>query len=206
MSELVDPKRSYSEEEYFEIELASDARHELRAYGRIVEMTGGTTNHARLCGNAQAALRARLAAQNCEVFGSDLRVKSRRSTRYFYPDASVACPPIDIDQRGRTESLANPIAVVEVLSPTTEAYDRGEKFHEYLKLDSLRAYVLIEQHIPRVDAYERNKNGEWLLTFSRGIDSTLVIRCLDVELPLVELYARVTLVPQRPDPRECDED
>lgn len=202
MSALVDQKRSYSEEEYFEIELASESRHELRPYGRIVEMTGGTTNHSRIAGNTNAAFRARIDPERCEVFGSDLRVKSRASTLYFYPDVTVVCGEPDIARWGRTESVINPLVIVEVLSPTTEVFDRGGKLYEYIKIESLRAYVLIEQHKPRVDAFQRSESGEWQLTFVEGIDATLSIECLRASVPLTEIYRRVTFVPQWTDPNE----
>ena len=204
MSRLVNRHRSYSVEEYFEIELASNARHELRRYGRVVAMAGGTANHTRICMNLHAALRAQLRPKGCETFGSDLRIKAKQSTHYFYPDASVICGPADIEHWGRTESITNPIAIFGVLSPTTELYDRGDKFSEYICIESLKTYAVIEQHIPRVDVYSRNDAGEWLLNFMSGADAALTTKSPGFSVPFAELYEGVEFVPQVRDPREED--
>ena len=189
--------RQVTVEEYFRLEEASEERHEFRD-GFMVPLGGElvgpdrhyehsliTTNVVRLVGN-------RIADGPCRVLGSNLRVRLGRSILYSYPDALVICGPPQFDpaDTGR-RTVNNPRVIVEVLSSTTEAYDRGEKFNRYRQIDSLEEYVLVAQDRPEVETFFRQSDGTWLFAPYTGLDAIARIRCIGINLPLPEVYAGV---------------
>ena len=203
MTALPDPSgfpRRGTLEEYFRIEEESkEHRYEYRS-GLIVCMPGGSERHALIPANIIAAVGVQLRGGPCRIYTEALRIGVRRKTYYMYPDLSVVCGPCEFDPRDRTNrTVLNPRLVVEVLSPSTEAYDRGEKFERYLQIDTLQEYVLVAQGRPRVESYLRQADGAWSFTFVDGVDATLRLRSLNVDLPLAEAYAGVTLPPPAPD-------
>jgi Uma2 family endonuclease len=149
-------------------------------------MTGGTANHARISGNTLAVLLSRLAGTRCEAFGSDLAIiLGPRSA--VYPDVSVSCEPIE------EAGLTQPVVIVEVLSPSTAAFDLGDKASAYRKLPSLRHLVLVHQDRIGVRHYHRDAEGEeFALTELDRIDEPLRLTAIDLDLSLAEIYARVT--------------
>jgi Uma2 family endonuclease len=157
--------------------------------GESYAMAGASRRHNRITLNTGAQLTARLKASGCEPFVSDMRVKVAATGLYTYPDVCVACPPEFEDAGGDT--LLNPAVIFEVLSDSTEAYDRGRKFEHYRKLPSLREYLLVAQHAPQIDHYVRGEAGVWLLREAAGLEARLTLETLDCELPLSEIYARV---------------
>ncbi len=181
--------------EYFAIDNAAAERSEYRA-GTVVCMPGGTEPHALITMNVGIAIGFRLRGGPCRAYSPDLRIGVPRKTYCMYPDVPVVCGPAEFDPRdpgGRT--VTNPRLVVEVLSPSTEAYDRGQKFEQYLLIDSLQDYVLVAQDRPRVEAYSRRPDGAWLFTYAHGLDAAVRLGSLDLDLPLAELYAGVTFPP-----------
>ena len=124
-----------------------------------------------------------------------MRVFASESRAYVYPDIVVACPPIEFKDAKR-DTLLNPQVVVEVLSPSTESYDRGRKFDLYRQSESLRQYVLIAQDEPRVMSYIRQSDGvAWLLTPLEGLNAVLEFPTLGVSVPLSEIYRNVEFPP-----------
>jgi Uma2 family endonuclease len=127
--------------------------------GEIFAMTGGSVVHARLGFNASAALSRTLAGKPCRVFNSELRISVAGDA--CYPDASVICGPVQVDWRDRN-AVCNPVVIVEVLSPSTEQYDRGDKFELYRRIASLRDYLLVSQDRNQIEHFARNDDGSWL--------------------------------------------
>lgn len=184
--------RRFSLEEYFQIDRDSTVKHEFRA-GEVIDMSGGSLEHSLIIANTIRGLGNRLEGSGCRVFDSNLRVRIAPKLRYAYPDVTVICndPQIDPDDPSRT-TVINPRLVVEVLSPSTELYDRGKKFRRYLELESLQEYVMVTQVAPRVESLFRQQDGTWLLSFARQLDLMVRLRSLNIELPLREVYAGLT--------------
>jgi Uma2 family endonuclease len=159
--------------EYLAFEEASVEKHEFLD-GEVFAMAGGTLEHSALAMAFGAALVKALGDRPCRVFSSDLRVRIRATGLTTYPDVSVACGKAEVDAED-PHALVNPVLVVEVLSDATEAYDRGEKAAHYRHIESLKEYVLVSQHHPRVEVYRRNEAGRWeLYEYERGAGCELV--------------------------------
>ena len=180
-------KTIYTEDEYFEFERRSFGRWEY-VNGEIRAMSGGTANHSAIAVNIAALLRAALLFKGCRVFGSDMRVHTGDGISTF-PDVSVVCGPLSF-YRGRTDTLANPLLIVEVLSDSTEPYDRGEKFQHYRTLPSLTDYLLVSQREARAELYTR-RGDHWEYRDITGLDSTLTLPSVEVTLALSDVYALV---------------
>jgi Uma2 family endonuclease len=133
-------------------------------------MTGGSFPHALIIGNLAGELRQQVKGRGCKVCPNDLRVRVRETGLYTYPDVVVVCGEPRLDGEHR-DTLLNPTLIVEVLSPATEVYDRGEKFEHYRTIDSLAEYLLVAQDKPRVDHYLRQDGNRWLLTAVSGLDA-----------------------------------
>lgn len=147
---------------YLEGEAGSEAKHEFLD-GRIFAMAGGTPAHARLGANVPASLSAQLRGRPCVVFGSDLRVRVLETGLATYPDVSVVCGALEHDPED-SNAITNPVVLVEVLSDSTEAYDRGQKFAHYRRIPSLREYVMVSQRERRIERYSANDDGTWTLS------------------------------------------
>ncbi|MCX7851962.1 MAG: Uma2 family endonuclease [Caldilineales bacterium] len=184
---VVAPPR-LSEEDYFRHEESADYRSEYRD-GEIVAMAGATVNHNQIVGNLYTALRTRM-ERSCRVFATDLRLFVKRHGFYTYPDVMVICGRLQFAP-GRMDTVTNPVLIVEVLSPSTEAYDRGRKFEFYRSLESLQEYVLVDQDRFLVEHYRRREDGTWLLTTCERPDDILHLPALGVDLPLAVIYERV---------------
>ncbi len=158
--------------------------------GEIINMPGASFAHNLITSNISGELHTRLKDSTCAVFANDMRISVPTAKSYFYPDVGVVCedPRFEDDV---FDSLLNPIVIVEVLSPSTEAYDRGEKFAYYRQLTSLQEYVLVSQNQIRVDHYRRQERL-WIFTDVEKHDEILQLPSIQCELPLQEIYARVT--------------
>lgn len=180
-----------SEAEYLERERQSETKHEY-IDGEIVDMAGASILHNLLVLNVGAALRERLRGKPCVVLASDQRVNIRATRLYTYPDVSVVCGRPETHPAD-AQTLLNPLVIIEVLSDSTEAYDRGEKFAHYRGLPSLREYVLVSQRARRIEHYRRVEVGQWLLTeYQEG--AAVPLPALGIELPLAEVYDKAELV------------
>ena len=150
-----------SPKEYLAFERAAEGRHEY-ANGEIFAMSGGTIEHSAIAGNIARELGIALSDRGCLVLNPDMRIHVVATSRYVYADASVLCEnPLFLDDR--RDTILNPKLVVEVLSDSSEAYDRGDKFAGYRTIASLRTYVLASQKEPRVEVFSRQPDGSWLL-------------------------------------------
>jgi Uma2 family endonuclease len=157
--------------------------------GEIIAMSGASFAHNLITANISARLHAHLRDSRCVVFANDMRVSIPQTVSYFYPDVGVVCEePRFADDV--FDTLLNPIVIVEVLSPSTEAYDRGEKFAHYRQLPSLKEYILVSQDKVRVEHYFR-QTQQWVLTDFQQLEQQLPLPSIQCELPLQEIYERV---------------
>jgi len=178
---------------YLALERASAERHEL-VDGVVVDMAGASYAHNVIVANLVTALaasseRSAKPGGGCRPLSSDMRIKVETTGLYAYPDVLLVCgEPAFEDERADT--LLNPIAIFEVLSPSTEAFDRGEKFAHYRRLPSLRDYVLVAQSRPRVEHYQR-QGDVWVLRETEGLDGRVVLEGAGCEVALAGIYAGV---------------
>lgn len=182
------PKKIYSIEEYFEIEKASDTKHEY-VFGEIFAMSGASPNHNRISGAIYLQLEAQLINTTCEAFVNDLRTRTHQQI-YKYPDVVVACEPRFNIIRG-LESLTNPILIAEVLSRSTENFDREGKFQEYQQIDSLRYYLLIAQNEIFATLLTKEDAGNWTSQNFSHLDDIIVLSIIDARLSMRRTYLRV---------------
>jgi Uma2 family endonuclease len=181
-------KSSYTPEEYLALEINAQTRHEF-IDGEIVEMTGGLPNHNLIAGNLYAALNFALKRQPYRVFVLDQRLWIPQSRIYTYPDVMVVQGELQL-QEGRRDTITNPIIIAEVLSDSTKAYDRGEKFKAYRTIPGFQEYLLIEQEMIHVEQYVKTDSNQWI--FSEYDDAaTLPLSAFPFELSLAELYDKV---------------
>lgn len=173
--------------EYLRAEQSSETKHEYLR-GEVYAMAGGTPTHAGLAMAVGVALSNALSERPCRVFSSDLRVRVEATDLSTYPDITVICGRFEASTID-ADAAINPVLIVEVLSDSTEAYDRGEKFAHYRRIPSLREYVLVSQHEPRLEAYARNEEGAWVLTEAAAGES-LALRSLEGVRLLVDAIYR----------------
>ena len=188
--------RRYTVEEYFKIDSDSQIRHEY-VHGQIIDMAGGTDRHSRITVNAIGELRNRLRGKSCQPRDGNLRVRFGRKVIYGYPDALIVCGQPEFDPAAAANTtLLNPRVLVEVLSESTEAYDRGLKFERYREIESFEEYVLVAQDRPSIEVYRRQPSGLWTLQPYLGIESSAGILSAGIELPLREIYAGIDFPPE----------
>lgn len=192
------PKRvpSLSAVEYLRIERAATYRSEFFR-GEMFAMAGGSPKHSRLKTNILTELNTRLKGKPCVPYDSDLRIRCRTGL-YTYPDASVVCGELELDDEHK-DTVLNPTLIVEVLSKSTEAYDRGKKFDHYRTIPALREYVLVSQDEPMVQRFLRNDDDTWTLTAVSGLERSLLLSSIGVELPLAEVFDRVDFTVEESD-------
>lgn len=178
-----------SAEEYLALDRASEIRSEFYD-GEIFAMSGASLSHVRICGNLFSALRAGLEGGGCEAFSGALRVRVSSTGLYAYPDLIVVCGDPELVDDGHLDTLLNPALLIEVLSPSTEAWDRGGKFAHYRSLPSLQGYVLVSQDRPLVEVYTRQGDA-WILHTADHPEAVVALPRVDVELRLADVYHRV---------------
>jgi Uma2 family endonuclease len=178
-----------TEEEYLAFERAGTCKHEY-FNGEIYALTGGTESHNLLAGNAHAALHAQLRRRPCRVYNSDQRIKIMATGLHTYPDVTIVCGQPEFLDRPRL-TLVNPTVIIEVLSPSTERYDRGTKFQHYRTIPTLQDYLLISQNDYRIEQYTRQADGGWLLREAVGIAAQVTITSIDCLLTLEDVYEKV---------------
>lgn len=175
----------YSLEEYLILEEMSNVRHEYLD-GQIFARAGGTPEHGGLCANLIALLSNALVGRPCRVFTWDVRVRVRATGLDTYPDATVVCGRVERDADD-SNALGNPLLLVEVTSPSTEAYDRGEKLDHYKRIPSLQEVVIVAHREARVDVWRRGSGGEWGVE-SAGPEGKMRLQSLACELGVAEIY------------------
>lgn len=176
-----------SPDDYLAGERDAAFRHEY-VHGQVYAMAGASDGHVSVSGNAFALLKAHLRGSGCRVYMADMKVRIKQDTAFFYPDVMVTCDPADTHRNYFKQS---PTLVIEVLSPSTEAYDRGNKFALYRELDSLQEYVLIDPRTYQVDVFRRNDLGRWELFAFSGEAATVELASVNFTCAMTDLYEDV---------------
>lgn len=192
-------KARISPEDYLAMERRAETRSEYLD-GEVFAMTGGSFFHNIIVGNLVGELRQGLKGRSCTVVPSDLRVHIPATGLYTYPDVTVVCSEPRFEEAQEMDTLLNPTLIVEVLSPTTEAYDRGKKFEHYDTIESLAEYVLVSQTTPRVEQFVRQEGGHWLFTATSGLDAKFLFSSIGCDLALAEIYHKVSFIPPKGSP------
>lgn len=172
-----------SHDDYFAIEQTENQRYEY-LNGEIFAMAGGTERHALISSNALIAIGNALRNHPCRIYGSDMKLHIAAWNKFCYPDIQVLCT----DSRRYEKYVEGPILIMEVLSATTESYDRGMKFEHYRAIPELRHYLLLSQNRPHAEIFTRHENQQWLFNETNNIDTTIHLPNLKIYLPLAEIY------------------
>ena len=188
------PVRKLTGEQYLEIERKAQFKSEFYR-GELFAMSGASREHNLIANNIGGEARSRLRGSPCEVYSSDMRVRVDRTGLYVYPDVVIVCgEPRFVDEH--VDTLVNPRLLIEILSDSTEKYDRGTKMSQYMQIDSLQEYVLVSQSQPRVEVYQRRSDGKWNYSDASGLDASISLESVGITLPMSEIYLRVEF----PDP------
>ena len=176
-------------EEYLHFERQSETKHEYFD-GEIFAMAGASRRHCKIVANLMRAIGNKLCSTNCNVYANDFRVKIKETGLYTYPDLVVTCGKEILEDQVK-DTLLNPLIIIEILSPSTENYDRGKKFAHYRQIESLQNYVLVSQEMPSVELFQRQNDGRWLFSEKNGLENSIEIPAIDYLLPLVEVYDKI---------------
>ena len=179
----------YSPQEYLELEEQAQQRHEYLD-GQIIPMAGGKANHNTISLNLSSALNYNLRKKPYRVFMSDLRLWIPDCRLYTYPDVMVVNTPL-VYAENRQDTITNLLAIAEILSDSTEKYDRGDKFRMYRTIPSFKEYLLISQSAMQVEKFTKNDFQQWVLSEYAGKDSKITFNSFEFEISLDELYDRV---------------
>ncbi|MCI5145243.1 MAG: Uma2 family endonuclease [Candidatus Electrothrix sp. AR3] len=183
-----------SPEEYLTGERESDMRHEYFA-GEVFAMAGASREHNQISTNIVRLLGNQLLEKPCSVFASDMKVKVKKKKKYSYPDIVVVCEKEEYEDE-HNDVLLNPVVLIEILSDSTEAYDRGDKFSHYQDIPSFTEYILVSQYTFKMERFTRQPNNSWVYTIYQGEKDILSIETIDCELPLAEVYRKVRFAEQ----------
>ncbi len=188
------PATKVTEEEYLRLERAAQHKSEF-VRGEMFAMAGGSLQHALLAARFISALTTKLDGRNCWVFSSDLKIRTSATGSHLYPDVSVVC---GAPQRPKNsvDVLTNPNVVIEVLSPSTADYDRGQKFELYREIDSLADYVLVHTASPHIEHFARQPDNSWVFREYCGLENSIALTSIDCEVALGDVYAGVLDLPE----------
>ncbi|HEX8422364.1 MAG TPA: Uma2 family endonuclease [Pyrinomonadaceae bacterium] len=184
------PDYYLSPEEYLTLERRAEFKSEY-VDGVMYAMAGGSERHNLIAANVIITLGAQLRDRPCRVYPSDLKVRVPNSRRFFYPDVSIVCGETQFADDER-DVVLNPFVVVEVLSESTAAFDRGKKFQSYQQIESLREYLLVSQDEYVVEHFLRQDDGHWLYTKAGGPDEAIALPTVKCQLALRDVYNKVT--------------
>lgn len=176
-------------QEYLALERKADSKSEYYA-GEVFALAGASPRHNLIAGNVLAALHIQLKNTDCKVYPGDLRVKVPAIPYYTYPDVTVVCGELKVEDEYQ-DNVLNPVAIFEVLSSSTARNDRGSKFESYRRIESLREYILIAQDSHRVEQYSKQPDETWVFSETTDADGTLNLASIGCKLDLSDIYARV---------------
>ena len=191
------PKTRLTSEEYLAQERQAKFRSEFYL-GETFAMAGASRSHNLIAGNIFATIHGQIASRDCEVYQGDMRVKVDASGLYVYPDVVVACEQPQFED-AKLDTLLNPRVLVEVLSMTTESYDRGTKWQHYQSLPALREYVLVSQSSALVEIFRRTADEQWLYSAYHEPSQPINLESIDCRLQLAQIYAKVSFEPDSQD-------
>lgn len=181
--------KHYTKEEYFALEEQTSYKSEYHN-GEVVAMAGGSAVHNLIAANTLRRILEGLDNHDCIGYGSDMKVNIATADAYLYPDAMIVCPPQQFAEN-RDDLIKNPTLVVEVLSSSTEAYDRGKKFALYRSLPSFKEYVLISQKEPMVEVFTKQDDKTWLYNVYQELETAIKLNTLERDIILSEVYQKV---------------
>ena len=184
-----EPHRRVSLESYLAAERQAEIKSEY-LNGEVFAMSGASREHNLIAWNLSAALHSQLKGRGCEAYVGDMRVHIPATGLYTYPDLAVVCGEPRFED-GELDTLLNPAVLIEVLSPSTEGYDRGKKAANYRTLDSLREYLLVSQEEVRVELFTRQEDGHWLLSEASRLEDTVSLASIGCTLRLADVYDRL---------------
>jgi Uma2 family endonuclease len=187
-----DPKHRYSMDQYLALERDSEVKYEYWN-GEVYAMSGGSLAHDQIMGNVDRAVARQLEGRPCFVFTNNMQIKVPAAPPYRYADGSVVCGNVEVEEFNGNELLVNPLVIWEVLSPSTEAFDRGDKFTYYKSIASFKEYIVIAQHRPHVTHFVRQDNGQWDYDELNEINGNIHLPTIDCVLTLSEIYKNVNL-------------
>ncbi len=185
-------KYKYSIEEYLQMEEASDEKHEYYQ-GEIFAMAGAKVPHNIISVNLIKLLGQKLKGKSCEPFNSDQRIYIPQNSLFTYPDISIICGEI-VTLNNDDWNIINPVVIIEILSKATKNYDRGDKFKLYRDIATLKEYILIDSETISIEAFRINDGGHWELEEYKKADNILLIKCIQVSIPVTEIYERTDLI------------
>lgn len=180
--------KKYTPEEYLALEEKAEYQSEY-SDGEIIAMVGGSLNHARIISNLDRSFADKI-GKDCESVTTEVKIRVEDYRKFYYPGVFIFCGKPNFYQK-RNDTITNPVLIVEALSDTTEAKDRGEKMLAYRTLESLREYVLISQAKPIVEQFIKNSDGDWIHKATTGIKSYVTFESVAVIMNLEEIYQRV---------------
>jgi Uma2 family endonuclease len=181
-------QKKYSEEEYLALEEKAEFRSEFDM-GQIVAMAGGSLRHVQITANLGRKIGNKV-SDNCTALTTDIKVWVENYSKFYYPDILVICGKPEFYKK-RDDTITNPLLIVEVLSDSTEAKDRGEKMLAYRTLEKLREYVLVSQAKAIVEQYTKDAEGNWIHKATIGLKSIVKLESIEVEMSLEEIYQRI---------------
>lgn len=185
-------KKHFTIEEYLEFEEASQEKHEYYQ-GEIFAMSGAKIIHNKIAVNFLTQVKQMLKGKSCQPFNSDQRIYIPQNSLFTYPDISIVCG--DVKTKADDEwNILNPSVIVEVLSPSTRNYDRGEKFILYRDIPALKEYIMVDSESIRIEAYRINDNGHWELEEYRKTAEILLVKTVHLQIPLTEIYEGTKLI------------
>ena len=175
--------------EFLAFEREADEKHEYRD-GEIMVMSGAKRNHNKVSTNLSGLLWQHFKGKDCENYSNDMRVWVPKTRLYTYPDIVVVCgKPEFLDDE--FDTLLNPVAIIEILSDSTESYDRGEKFQSYRSIPTLKEYLLVAQYGPHLEKYVKHGDGFWMLSEASGLDGSITLESIDCPISLGDVYDKV---------------
>jgi Uma2 family endonuclease len=190
------PRPRFSPTEYLALERQAEYKSEY-LNGEIFAMAGASEAHILIVGNVMVALHPQLRKRSCRIYSNDMRVKVSDSGLYTYPDIVIVCDQRRFDDNEK-DTLLNPTIIIEVLSPSTSAYDRGAKFAHYRKLDSLSEYIMIAQDQYHIEHFVRQPNDQWLFSEATKLEDTILLPSVGCQLALADVYDEVDISPAEP--------
>ena len=182
-------QQQISPAEYLAGEREAEIRHEYFA-GEVFAMAGASREHNLIATNIVRLLGNQLLDKSCSVFASDMKVKVKKKEKYSYPDIVVVCEQEEYEDE-HNDVLLNPVVLIEILSDSTEAYDRGDKFSHYQGISSFTEYILVSQYTFKMERFSRQPNNSWLYTIYQSEEDILSVEALKCSLPLAEVYRKV---------------
>lgn len=188
------PKNLLTPDEYLAIERKAELKSEYYA-GEVFAMAGASRQHNLIVSSIIRVLGNQLLERDCNVYPSDMRVKIEKTGKYTYPDVAVVCGAEQFEDTHR-DTLLNPAVIVEVLSETTEAYDRGKKFENYQYIETLREYILVSQEPYRIERYVRQNDKNWTYSEYHEAEEIVELSTIGCELSLKDVYAKVAALSQ----------